>query len=191
MNLSRFTAYRRTYIRPTPMRFTVALQCCDPPVPVATFNTNDEVEAFKAFADIRAENIQNGGGGDRHEDHGQDFVGTRSQHVQRGGTDSGCGVSSFVQERCVKKPNGRKRHEFFGCECVVSVGGDGGVLRSDVDLSVSEYQSDAARRFSSAIRSAVDLCDSRILFEHLVRHRLDRLADSVRQELVPLYKSGV
>jgi hypothetical protein len=48
----------------TRKKFTVVVQCCDPPVPVWFLNTNDEAQAQWAFLHQKNDEIKSGGGGE-------------------------------------------------------------------------------------------------------------------------------
>lgn len=52
------------YLRPTPCKFTVIIQCCDPPIPAYYWNTNDGNAADRLFEQLKEEEIEALGGGE-------------------------------------------------------------------------------------------------------------------------------
>jgi len=54
----------RNYVIKTRRRFTVVIQCVDPPVPCFIFNTDDRQKAGKLFKRLKDTEIENLGGGE-------------------------------------------------------------------------------------------------------------------------------
>lgn len=52
------------YLRSTTCKYTVVIQCCDPPIPAFYFNTNSEKAARKLFKELKEEEIEQLGGGE-------------------------------------------------------------------------------------------------------------------------------
>ncbi len=56
--------WSQEYVRATSCKYSVIIECCDPPVPAHYLNTNNEKVARRLFEQLKSEEIEAGGGGE-------------------------------------------------------------------------------------------------------------------------------
>ena len=56
--------WSQDHVRATSCKYSVIIQCCDPPIPAYYLNTNSENVARRLFEQLKREEIEAGGGGE-------------------------------------------------------------------------------------------------------------------------------